>query len=261
MNKAASELILAWRGLQTKKPPFILNGDETILEETLCHPFRNFNNFIKAPEFGIESAKKLHTGLYPSPYSGNVLKAKIYILTLNPGFNPLDYYAETYDSDTKQRRIQDLKQTGFDANYPWASLNPKFCWSSGYRYWAGRLKDVAMAISKQRKINFSDALKHLSKRIACLEYVPYHSKSYGLSKAIIKKMRSPKLMFNFVQGYVVPKAIQGKAIIIATRHVNVWNLPRHPNIIKYKGSQPRGAYLNLKSPGGKKIARILKLRK
>jgi len=257
MNEAASELILAWRGLQTKRPPYVLKGDETIRKEKLCHPYRNFGDYIKAPEFGTESAKKLHTGLYPTPYSGNVLKAKIYILTLNPGFSPLDYYAESYDSATRKKRIRDLKQRNFDPDYPWPSLNPKFCWSGGWRYWAARIKEVAMALSKQRGIRFPDAMKRLSKRIACLEYVPYHSKSYGLSQATVKKMRSLKLMFDFVHGYVVPKAKKGKAIIIVMRHVNMWNLPRHPNIIKYKGSQALGASLSLKSPGGKKIAKVL----
>ena len=132
MNKAVSELLLAWRGLQTKKPPFVLKGDEAILEDKRCHPYRKFVDFINASEFGTEFSHKLHTGLYPCPYSGNVLKAKIYILTLNPGFSPLDYYAETYDSDTRKKRIRDLKQRKFDPDYPWPALNPKFCWSGGY---------------------------------------------------------------------------------------------------------------------------------
>jgi len=261
MNKAVSELLHAWRGLQTKKPPFILKGDEAIEESELCHPYKNFVDFINAPEFGTESPNKLHTGLYPSPYSGNVLKAKIYILTLNPGFTPMDYYAETYDENTKRKRIRDLKQRRLDPDYPWPALNPQFCWSGGWRYWMGRLNDIAIELSKKRGIRFPAALKYLSKRIACLEYVPYHSKSFGLSDSIIRKMRSPHLMLEFVRSYVVPKAREDKAIVIATRHADKWDLPNHRNIIEYKGSQSRGAYLNLNSPGGRKIAEILKIKK
>ena len=259
MNGAAKKLLAAWRGLKLKKPPFILNGDQILIERKLCHPYRTYRNYIRDPNFGSISPHKFHTGLLPVPYSGDILRAKIYILALNPGFGPLDYYAETYDADLRGAKVRAIRQKKFDSCYPWHALNPRYCWSGGGRYWIGRLEQIATTLMDRRHFSFADALHVLSTTVACLEYVPYHSKSYGLAKTVARQMRSPKLMLDFVHNYVVPKARQGAAVVIVTRHVDLWGLPSHRNIIAYNGTEARAAYLNLKSRGGRKIAEILGL--
>jgi hypothetical protein len=200
---------------------------------------------------------KLHAGLLPVPYSGNITDAQIYILALNPGFGPQDYYAESYDVAFKRERVRQLHQERLDTKFPLCDLNPKFCWTSGWKYWANRLNDIVSFLSHQKNIRWSEALQALSQRTACLEYVPYHSKNFRLPRSIVKKMRSPELMRAFVHNYVVPRAREDRAIIVVTRHVDVWDLPKHRNIVVYKGPQSRAAYLNMKSPGGRRIAHIL----
>jgi len=63
----------------------------------------------------------------------------------------------------------------------------------------------------------------------------------------------------FVHEYVVPRAKNNKAIIIATRHSEMWQLPKHRDIVVYNSVESRAAYLNLKSKGGKKIIEHLGL--
>ena len=262
MNTALSELLRAWRSMMPlRQPPFILKGDEAIRDDKWCHPYGSYLDFIKDRDSGRASPSsntKLHTGLIPIPYSGDIAKAKIYILALNPGFNPRDYYAEQFDHAHRQERIRQLEQRDLDPHFPWPSLNPEYCWSGNY--WSARLHDVAIALADQRGIPFSDALSELSKMIACLEFVPYHSRTFGLPKRLVKRLHSTDLMRAFVDDFVVPRTRDDDAIIIVTRHVNRWGLRPHRNIITYAGPQSRAAYLNRRSPGGKRIAEMLGIR-
>jgi hypothetical protein len=260
MNNAAKELITAWRNLQLKKPPFILDDDRIHVEEKLCHPYRNYRDCVRNPDFGSISSTKFHTGLLPHPYSGDILRAKIYILALNPGFKPLDYYAQDNDADFWRAKVHTLQQRKLDIRYPWYDLNPKFSWTGGAEYWVGRLREIAEKLVERRGIPFAKALSILSTNIACLEFVPYHSKRYKLEGSVVKKMHSLGLMRAFVRDYVLPKAQRGEVLMIVTRHAKIWGpLPRHPKIIVYEGAEARAAYLTLSSRGGKKIAELLGL--
>jgi hypothetical protein len=258
MDKSAIALLSAWRGM-TSKPPYILDGDEILVKKGLCHSYRCFEDYIGDPNFGKASPNSIHCGLIPTPYDGNILKAKIYILTLNPGFGPHDYYAESYDTSFRKARIQQLRQERMDETFPFMELNPLFSWHGGYRYWTNRLGDIIQKLSEHNKVSYKEALSQLSKSIACLEYIPYHSKTFGIKKKVINEMRSPKLMTAFVDGYVIPKAKRGDAVIIVTRHAKMWSLSEQPNIIVYGAAESRAAYLNSKSRGGKMIARVMKI--
>lgn len=260
MNKSAKDLLSAWRGINLSKSPFILNGDHILIEKGCCHSYSCFNDYISDSDFGIASPHKIHAGLIPIPYAGDILNANIYILALNPGFGPHDYYAESYNNEFRKARIQQLRQEHMDNLYPWSDLNPLFCWHGGWKYWTSRLGDIINKLSEQKRTPYKEALMLLSKNIACLEYVPYHSKSYGIRRSIVDKMLSSTLMKAFVHDYVVPKAIRGDAIIVVTRHVDVWELPQNHNIVTYNAAESRAAYLNLKSPGGKMIAKIMGLK-
>lgn len=260
MSEPAKDLLSAWRGIQLSKPPFILSGDHILEEKGYCHSYCNFSDYISDPNFGTTSSQKIHAGLIPSPYGGNILKAKIYILGLNPGFGPHDYYAESSIKEFRKGKIEQLRQEDLDKDFPWLYLNPLFCWHGGWKYWTGRLGDIINKLSEQKGISYNEALKRLSQKIACLEYIPYHSKSYGIAKSIAGEMLSPQLMKAFVHNYVVPKARKGEAAIIVTRHVELWELPRNDNIVVYNQTESRAAYLNSKSPGGKMIAKMIGLK-
>jgi len=260
MNKSAADLLSAWRSIKLSKPPFILDGDHILIEKKYYHSYSSFSDYISDPNFGKASSYKIHAGLIPIPYAGDILNAKIYILALNPGFGPHDYYAESHNKEFHKARIQQLRQENMDKNYPWSDLNPFFCWHGGWKYWTGRLGDIISKLSEQKQISYKRALMLLSRNVACLEYIPYHSKSYGISKSIVDEMLSPRLVKVFVHEYVVPKAQKVEAIIVVTRHVDVWKLPKNPNIVTYTSAESRAAYLNSKSSGGKMIAKIMGLK-
>ncbi|MGQ3684573.1 MAG: hypothetical protein ACUBOA_06115 [Candidatus Loosdrechtia sp.] len=98
----------------------------------------------------------------------------------------------------------------------------------------------------------------LSKRLVCLELMPYHSKSFGTG-SLLNKLPSVKAMRNYVVDVVIRKAMADKAIIIATRQVKMWRLPEHKNIVMYEGGETRSAHLTISSRGGQAIAKNLEI--
>jgi len=184
MEKSTNHLLKAWRGLSLTHRPYILAGDKIIKE--YCQPYKCFKDYVKKPDLATESPEKFHCGLIPVPYQGDIIKAKIYILALNPGFGPHDYYAESHDKAFRNARIQQLRQHGLDKDFPFMGLNPLFSWHS--RYWTNRLGDIIEIIKKHKNLSDREASSLLSKSIACLEYIPYHSEKFGLKRTVINEM-------------------------------------------------------------------------
>lgn len=96
-------------------------------------------------------------------------------------------------------------------------------------------------------------MSQLSQSLACLQILPYHSKSFRPG-APLKKLPSFQVMFAYVRDVLIPKARGGKVTIIATRGIKYWRLPDHGNIVAYQSYESRNASLSLKSRGGKAIA-------
>ncbi len=84
-----------WSNLVTTKPPYIPENETKLKQnpDAYCLTLKSFDAYIKSKDFGNKD-RWLHTGLLPMPYIGYLKKASIFILTLNPGLKPLDYYSE-----------------------------------------------------------------------------------------------------------------------------------------------------------------------
>lgn len=131
-------------------------------------------------------------------------------------------------------------------------------WHGGGQYWENKLRDIIHEVSHSKSVSYIDALSFVSKNIATLELIPYHSKIFKLKNNLYNQMYTPKLMIDFVREYVVPRVRSGKACIICTRRKKRWHLPKNKNIIVYTGGQTRGASLSKNTTGGKKIIKFLK---
>lgn len=249
------DIINCWRQVDFNKKPYIHKKDEVLLKSDF-HNYQDFNACIKNKNFGFDDSK-FHLNLVPVPYAGNILDAKIYILMLNPGFGILDYYSETRDSLYKDYAIKNVRQELNDDDFPFLYLNPKFLWHGGGQYWEGKLRDIIHNIAQSGSLSYVDSLSFLSKNIAVLELVPYHSKSYTLKDKIYSQLYTPKMMLDFVHDHVIPKATAGKACIISTRKSKLWSLPQNENIVIYEKGQTRGAHLSGNTSGGKKILEFL----
>ena len=76
-----------WANLKTTLYP----GDEFLKHEELCVDFKSFKEYVGSDLFGDPYDKKLHLGLTPVPFIGNLGKASIYLFMLNPGLTSSDY--------------------------------------------------------------------------------------------------------------------------------------------------------------------------
>lgn len=136
------ELIDAWRARSLAAPPYLLPSDKALLpSKRSTHPYRSFDEFIGSPAFGAPDTR-LHLGLLPIPYVGDLLHAGIYILLLNPSFAPCDYYAEEHSPEYHAALIRNLRQEHGDAAYPFFSLDPRFSWHPGFTYWHGSINSL-----------------------------------------------------------------------------------------------------------------------
>lgn len=207
----------------------------------------------------MQTDKTLHLGLVPIPYIGNLRRASVFILMLNPGFSPGNYYAEQYSAEYRETLKRNLYQENSNDRYPFFALDPRFAWHPGFQYWHRRLRGLARALALKDDIDYQDALAVLSKHIACLEYVPYYSKSFGLPIPIQRKLSSIRAIKEYVHEYLVSRARMGHATIIVTRSAKKWEIQQQENIIVYEGSESRAASLSLNSRGGRAIAASLGL--
>ncbi len=262
MNFYRHELIAGWRDCPIDSPPYLFPRDGNHLEftnERALSLHKTFEDYIVSSKFGSSSDRSLHVGLIPIPYIGNLERASIFILMLNPGLSAGDYYAEQNVSEFKLTLIRNLRQENSEDEFPFFGLDPKFAWHPGFRYWNDKLHKIAKGLASSREVSYQSALKVLAQNIACLEYIAYHSKSFGIPSSLSSVLPSTKAMIAFVHDMLVPKVKTDETVIIVTRSAKNWKLPTHENIIVYSGSEARAAHLTMKSRGGKVIAERLGL--
>ena len=117
------------------------------------------------------------TKLLPVPYLGNLKKAKIIVLCLNPGYNrKLDNRAYFKDKYYFQENLKSLK---FTSHTPFYCLDTKFDYSGGYIWWTRLLKSLIKDFG----------LRSLSKKLMCLQYIGYHSTTFRKPPCILPSQK------------------------------------------------------------------------
>ncbi len=244
-------------------PPYIHRKDC----EPLCGYLRgkphlpdplSFDKFIKSQRFDPKD-EDFHFSLLPVPYVGNLAKADVFILLLNPGFAPGDYYAEYENRAFKRALRRNLEQDFQGTEYPFLYLNPRFCWNGGYRWWEAKLRDIVQTVAKEQHGGcYLDALKAVSRRVVAIELVPYHSARFR-SRPEITNLPSAQAAKKWVRDSLVSRAKQRKVVIVVTRKTEVWGIRQfRDSIVCYNGSEARAAHLTSNSRGGKAILKRLR---
>lgn len=253
-----SELLQAWRDWEKTQPPYVLEADKEILASTRSMlatetSFTEWQDVYTREEFGKPGDHKLHLGLMPHPFCGDLRNARAYLLMLNPGYGPHDYFAEL-ESPTYEAAVRkNLKQTFGEDEYPFFLLDPQFAWTGGYMWWHKKFASTIENLSEANGVSYSKARHFLSKHIASIELLPYHSTSFYDADKWRKRLESGRMAREFVHDYVLPRVMAGEATLVVTRQANEWNLPEHPNIIRYTSGEARSAHLSPTSRGGKAI--------
>jgi predicted transport protein len=251
--KCEKDLLNTWRLWDAAEPPFVLQDDEPVLRQVKGKVTQTWDEAHTAHDFGLPGDRRLHLGLLPHPFCGDVANASIYVLMLNPGVGFQDYYGEYHVPDYRSAVVATLRQEFQPDVLPFMYLDPKFAWHGGFAWWHGKLAGVIKHLCNHWQTSFAEARARLARCLASIELVPYHSESFGNARGIAKRLPSAQLAARFVREFVLPKVRDGKGIVIVTRKVRAWELPDGPGIIKYTAGQSRGAHLGLNSPGGAAI--------
>jgi hypothetical protein len=262
MPSQTTELVTAWCNWEPGSPPYFLDGDDALLSKAASKEriatHSSWEAYIGEPGFGLPGDTRLHLGLVPVPFAGDLGRARVFVLLLNPGLEPDDYFAEYKVPGFRDRLIWNLKQDFSRSEYPFVYLDPSISWHSGYRWWHGKFQGVIADLAKKWDVGFADARQYFSNILACVELVPYHSVSYNLSDRIREQMRSVRIAREHVHECLRPRAQAGEVLIVVTRHCVKWGLPESSHVVTYLGSETRAAHLSPNSRGGKRIVEFVR---
>ena len=255
-------LLREWRKWDPEDFPYVLDMDADVLKspswKSLVTKYRSWQKATGAPEFCKSGDKRLHLGLIPVPFMGDMLNASIYVLMLNPGLGPGDYFEYKVPS-LRRALIANLRQKRIRGVMPFVCLDPRFAWHSGFGYWDRKLKRVMEALAASKGMSLADARSTLGSKLAVVQLVPYHSPASN-QKAL--QLSSVDLAKDFVRRRVAKRVRAQKAIVIAARKVEIWDqclpdLGEEHGIIRYTASEARSASLSPDSSGGHAILRHL----
>jgi hypothetical protein len=250
-------LLDEWAAWQPGRAPFVLEADLAKLTAGggagSLALYDNWAAFHCAPDFGAAGDSRLHVGLLPHPFCGDLRRASIYILMLNPGLGATDYFGEYEMPAYRNALLAMLRQDFPLGGTTFLYLDPQYAWHGGFAWWHGKLAAVVGQLAKEWAVPFAEARARLGQKIASIELLPYHSASFRDSGGWLRELHSVALARAFVHEVVVPRVERGEAVAIVTRQAAVWNLPDHPGVIRYSGYEARAAHLSPGSPGGKAI--------
>lgn len=258
LKMTTEDFIQFWNSSNFYGDTKIHKEDYESLKNHLVEGCRNFNDYI-SNYIDNPQDTKFHSYLWPSPYCGDLRNAKIFILSLNPGFD-CDYYYENI-SDIKKTLENNLSQNLSNEKFPFFVLNPAFSWTGGAKYWLKKLNPIICEVMKKLKFSYTKSLSFLSKKIVALEIVPYHSKRFSYSH--FQELPSVKKISEFLNDVIIPGTKTGEYKLIILRKGKELQekklIPKtlNKNIIIYEGMKCLGASLGLKSDGGKAILKKL----
>ena len=263
------DLIRAWADFNpTAGPPYVLDADRAVLKKLLRRRdawvnHTTWEDAYSHPDAGNPDDNSLHFGRLPTPFVGDMQRASIYILTLNPGHALSEYYPEYKIPSFRQALLDNLRQTNRDSSVPFI-LDPQFAYDGGFNYWHDKLKSVILELARYREVSFARARSELGSKLAVIELFPYHSVRFDAGSDLLDNLPSSQLAREFVRNHVLEKVRRGKAIVIAVRQVKRWNealddsVSEQHGIVRYTPGEARGANLSLNSRGGKAILKHLK---
>lgn len=241
----ASELTKFWDQCPLDKSPYQHPCDMldsgSIQQDVGCYA-----DYVSAFKESRLDDTKFHLGLLPQPYHGDLENAEAIILLKNPGFHASDYIAEEGFPEFRKSIVKTIRQRMGSHMF----LDPNWAWTSGFTWWESKLRKVGRCIA-DHKFNgdYPKALACLSRRVACLELVPYHSVSFGTSRKLTQ-IPSANAARRFAQ-----QASEDRKVIVP-RAVKDWDIGCGKHVITYDANQARSASLGPDSLGGRAILEL-----
>lgn len=182
------DLLAGWSAAADREAKYF-EGDEETLGKANMHVFkaRTFEDYVDAGGLDPANERVLQTGLIPQPYVGDLASASIVFLLRNPGLRAGDFIDEQ-NIAYRQALVDNLKQASNRA-FPFIFLDPQFAWTGGGEWWRRKLSPLLKRVQRRSMENraksvmpYTDAMKIVSRQIAAIELVGYHSQWSEVSK-------------------------------------------------------------------------------
>lgn len=249
-------LLREWAAWNATEPPYVFDADRTALlsarSEQRCVTIADWQAAYMADDFGKPGDRRVHLGLLPQPFCGDIMRASVYVLLLNPGVGNTDYYGEYQVPNYRENLLATLKQQFVAGSTPFTFLDPQFAWHGGYRWWHGKLADVIARLATTWSVSFAKARARVGRELASIELFPYHSAGFQ-DGGWLRSLPSVELAKEFVREVVLQRVRAGEAVAIVLRKAKAWDLPNISGVVMYTAQQARGAHLSPDSAGGRAI--------
>lgn len=257
MSNLPVDLLDRWGEWRAGSAPYILDADRDLLASKRSIDASvvrtSWRQAFSADDFCAPGDARLHLGLLPQPFIGDLQHASIYLLLLNPGLSPDDYFGEYEVPSFGDAMVANLKQQFSNNSLPFLFLDPQYSWHSGFAWWHSKLAHVIVQLAQAWRISFAAARARLGASLASIELFPYHSASFRDADGWLRNLPSAKLARAFVRDVVMPRVQQRQAIVIVTRKFQEWDLPHVEGVVVYSAAEARAAHLTPDSPGGHAI--------
>jgi hypothetical protein len=263
-----NSLVEFWKNVALVEPPFIHPLDNEKCghwPEFKDRSALNLEQFIESDHFPGD--RGFHLSLSPVPFIGDLTKADIFILLLNPGFS-ISSYESMENPYYRALLVRNQHQEFMDVEFPFMSLDPNLASAAGFIWWHAKFAKIIKFVANVESISYLAAMKRLSRRVAAIELIPYRSKSFSAHR-LTKVLPSANAARQFVQGELVERARRGEATIIVTRKAKEWGLTKakakewgltEADVVIYEGGHTRGAHLGPNTKGGAAILKRLGLK-
>ena len=223
----------------------IYNGEEIIVATADLKYIKNLLNSKNYPpvdkvddgasEETKKAAKekyKLRLDVYPQHFVGNIDKAKIIILSLNPGYSTEYYDAYKNSTNKDGTKYEQTIKENLEMEQPFFHAF-ELANESDLGYWGNKMKCWVEDYDKKDNEEIIESLKKITENIALAEYFPYHSISYngmydklgkGTSQNSNRRRKdylpTQKFIFEKIKKRIDDK--NDKVIIILTRSFAKW---------------------------------------
>ena len=161
--------------------------------------------------------KKLFTNLYPEPYIGDVINAKVIFLALNPGVKLINapiYKCQEelwYDTYPEVRNILNHNLNRESDNFPQFYFDDNFLINSPGHEWINKRANGLLKELSENGIEKKDLIY----KIASVQYFPYHSVKFKNSEKYLPSQISTFKLLETI--------IKSKKLIVCLRAFNKWN--------------------------------------
>ncbi|MQQ01665.1 hypothetical protein GEZ98_01825 [Streptococcus mitis] len=214
---ATADLKYIKKLLNSKKYPPVDKVDDDASEET---------------KKAAEEKYKLQLSVYPQHFVGNIDKAKIIILSLNPGYSTEYYDAYKNSINKNGTNYEQTIKENLEMEKPFFHAF-ELANGSDLGYWGNKMKCWVEGYDKKDNEEIIESLKKITENIALAEFFPYHSISYngmydklgeGTSSNSNRKIKdylpTQKFLFKKIKKRIDDK--NDKLIIILTRSFAKW---------------------------------------